>query len=51
VGELVLSEEQVEALRMDRSLLQLFIAEGGMDRETVLCAVCLNVVEEVPGKS
>jgi hypothetical protein len=50
VHEIQLSDEQVEALRLDRDLLQLLLSESQVEPVTALWIVCLNVVDEVPGK-
>jgi hypothetical protein len=50
VQEIELTEEQVDALRLNRDLLQVFLAECQVDPVTALWIVCINVVDEVPGK-
>jgi hypothetical protein len=45
VHEIQLSEEQVEALRLDRDLLQLFLSETEVEPATALWIVCINVVD------
>ena len=51
IVDIGLSEEQVEALRCDRDLLQDILSMRGADAITTLWIVCLNVVDDVPGRS
>jgi hypothetical protein len=50
VQEIPLSEERIEALRLDRALVQLFLSEGGVEPVIALWIVCINVFDAVPGE-
>jgi hypothetical protein len=50
VHEPPLLEEQIEALRLDRALLQLFLSESEVEPVGALWIVCIEVAKAVPGR-